>query len=231
MPDWKTARRSFYYQGAPEPADPVLLPGKVALLVIDIQNVYLERADPATLSGADLVRWHAWTPFHERMHSTVIPTVQRLQKRFRDSGLDVLYARIAALRPDGRDRSLSQRKPGWNDLLLPRDDFPSQIPDSIAPLPGEIVVTKTTDSALTGTNLRLVLGNMGITHVVCAGIFTDQCVASTVRNLADESFDVIVIEDGCAAGALDLHDQELAIMNMIYCAVMTADELETYLPR
>ncbi len=231
MPSWKTDRRSFYYDGAPEPQDPVLVAGKVALLVIDVQNVYLARPDPASLSGEALRRWHAWTPFHDRMHATVIPTIRRLLDRFRAGGLDVLFARIAALREDGRDRSLSQRKPGWNDLLLPKDGHASQIPDSIAPLPGEIVVTKTTDSAITGTNLRLVLANLGITHVVCAGIFTDQCVASTVRSLADESFDVIVVEDGCAAGTLDLHERELEIMNMIYCSVMSADEVMDYLPK
>ena len=230
MPSWKTARRSFYYDGAPEPEDPVLEPGKVALLVIDIQNVYLDRPDPASLDGEALRRWHAWTPFHERMHGTVIPTTRRLLDAFRARGLDVVYARIAALRPDGRDRSLSQKKPGWNNILLALDEKASQIPDAIAPQAGEIVVTKTTDSAVTGTNLRLVLANMGITHVVCAGIFTDQCVASTVRSLADESFDVIVVEDGCAAGSMELHDKELEIMNMIYCSVMSADELEGYLP-
>ena len=46
------------------------------------------------------------------------------------------------------------------------------------------MVTKTTDSALTGTNLRLILHNLGIKTVVCCGIFTDQCISSTVRSLA-----------------------------------------------
>ena len=46
---------------------------------------------------------------------------------------------------------------------------------------------------------------MGIRTVVCAGIFTDQCVSSTVRSLADESFEVIVLEDCCAAGTDELH--------------------------
>lgn len=228
--NWKTARRSFYYDGAPEPDDPLLVAGKVALLVIDVQNVYLERPDPQTLSGDDLVRYHAWTPFHQRMHGTVIPAIQKLLANFRGRGLDVLYARIAALRHDGRDRSLSQKKPGWNNILLPKDGQPSQIVPAIAPEGDEIVVTKTTDSALTGTNLRLVLANLGITHVVCCGIFTDQCVASTVRSLADESFDVIVAEDACAAGTMDLHDRELEIMNMIYCSVMSTDEVIGYLP-
>ncbi|MCM5560388.1 cysteine hydrolase family protein [Pleomorphomonas sp. JP5] len=227
---WKTARRSFYYDGAPEPEDPVLVAGKVALLVIDVQNVYLDRPDPATLFGEDLTRYRAWTPFHERMHGTVIPAIRKLLEAFRGRGLDVLYARIAALREDGRDRSLSQKKPGWNNILLPKDGLASQIVPTISPQGDEIVVTKTSDSALTGTNLRLVLSNLGVTHVVCCGIFTDQCVASTVRSLADESFDVIVAEDACAAGTMDLHDHELEIMNMIYCSVMSTDEAIAYLP-
>ncbi|MGG5888974.1 cysteine hydrolase family protein [Falsiroseomonas sp. HC035] len=230
MMDWKTGWRSFYYHGAPAAPDPVLLPGRVGLLVIDVQNTYLERPDPAGLSREELVRFHAWTPFHTRMHGTVLPAIQRLLARFRADGNPVFFARIACLRPDGADRSLSQKKPGWNNLLLPHDRPDSAIVDAIAPLPGEITVTKTTDSALTGTNLRLILANMGITHVVCAGIFTDQCVSSTVRSLADESFDVIVVEDACAAGHEDLHLRELEILNRIYCEVMRVDDLLGYLP-
>ncbi|MFC7053290.1 cysteine hydrolase family protein [Hansschlegelia quercus] len=230
MTSWKTAYRSLYYEGAPEPPDPILVKGKTALLVIDVQNTYFERPDRASLSGAERARYDAWTPFHERMAGTVMPTIQRLLQRFRDGGLEVIYARIACQTGDGRDRSLSQKKPGWNDLLLPKDEHASQIPASIAPKPDEIVVIKTTDSALTGTNLRLTLTNIGISHVICCGVFTDQCVASTVRSLADESFDVIVVEDACAAGDHALHLKELEIMNMIYCHVMSADELIGYLP-
>jgi nicotinamidase-related amidase len=227
---WKTAFRSLYYQDAPEPDDPRLERGKVALLVIDVQNVYLTRPDPATLDSAGRAAFDAWTPFHERMQHTVIPTIRRLLDRFRRDGHEVLYARIASQTKDGRDRSLSQKMPGWNNLLLRKDEPQSQIVPAIAPQDDEIVVTKTTDSALTGTHLRLMLGNLGISQVVCCGIFTDQCVSSTVRSLADESFAVIVVEDGCAAASVDLHRQELAIINMIYCHVMHSDELLGYLP-
>ena len=96
----------------------------------------------------------------------------------------------------------------------------------LAPLPDEIVVTKMTDSALTGSNLRLLLTNMGIRNVVCVGVFTDQCVSSTVRSLADESFNVVVVEDCCAAGSDELHHKELEIINMIYCQVMSSEELK-----
>ncbi len=229
--NWKTAWRSFYYAGAPEAPDPLLLPGRVALLVIDVQNIDLERPDPATLAGEELARFHAWTPFHARMHGVVIPSIRRLLGAFRSRGEAVLFARIACLRPDGRDRSLSQKRPGWNDILLPADSALSQIVDALAPQPGEIVVTKTTDSALTGTNLRLVLANIGITHVVCCGICTDQCVSSTVRSLADESFDVILAEDACAAGTMALHLSEIEILNRIYCEVMRVEDVLGYLPR
>jgi nicotinamidase-related amidase len=73
--------------------------------------------------------------------------------------------------------------------------------------------------------LRLILHNLGIRNVICCGIFTDQCVSSTVRSLADESYAVIVLEDCCAAATDELHRKELEIINMIYCHVMSSGEL------
>ena len=114
--------------------------------------------------------------------------------------------------------------PGWNYLLMPKDSEESQLVPELVPLGDEIVVCKTTDSALTGTNLRLILANMGIRNVIVAGIFTDQCVSSTVRSLADESFRVVVVEDCCAAGSDELHHKELEIINRIYCHVASLAE-------
>ncbi|MES1151067.1 MAG: cysteine hydrolase family protein [Dongia sp.] len=225
MTTWKTRNRSFYYEGAPEPDDLDLRPAETALLVIDVQNTYVERPDRAKLSAADQAGYDKWTPFHERMRSKVIPNTGRLLGLFRTAKIECLFARIACQTNDGRDRSLSQKMPGWNNLLLPKNEHASQLVPELAPIGDEITVTKTTDSALTGTNLRLILHNLGIKNVICAGIFTDQCVSSTVRSLADESFNVVVVEDCCAAGTDALHDKELAIINMIYCHVMNTDEL------
>jgi nicotinamidase-related amidase len=220
--NWKNDYRSFYYEDAPEPADLLLPADETAMLSIDVQNTYMTPSD-------DPVERARWAPFHERMHEIVIPTTANLQNSFRQLGMDVLHARIACLLENGKDRSLSQKKPGWNYLLLPKHSEDAQIVPELAPREGEIVVTKTTDSALTGTNLRLVLHNMGIKNVVLTGIFTDQCISSTVRSLADESFNVILVEDCCAAGTDELHRQELEMLNMIYCHVISSDELMEYL--
>lgn len=223
--NWKTEFRSIYYDGAPEPEDPVFEPEETAFLVIDVQNVYLDRPDRNVLSGENKRRNDAWTPFHERMHQIVIPRTAELLRLCRANGIECLFARIATQTKDGRERSISQKKPGWNNLLLPKNERVSQLVKELWPLEDEIVVTKTTDSALTGTNLRLILNNLGKKNVICAGIFTDQCVSSTVRSLADESFNVIVVEDCCAAGSDELHRKELEIINMIYCHVMSSKEL------
>lgn len=219
---WKTSWRSFYYENAEEPEDIALPPRETALLVIDIQNTYLEEPEDESEAAR-------WAPFFKRMKDVVLPNTNDLLAWARGSDIEVIHARIACLKEDGRDRSLSQKKPGFNYLLLPKDRADSQIVADVGPLDDEIVVTKTTDSALTGTNLRMTLHNMGIKNVIVAGIFTDQCISSSVRSLADESFNVLVIEDCCAAATDELHEQELKIINMIYCHVMHFAEVREML--
>lgn len=213
---------SFYYQVCPSDNTELKLEkANTALLVIDLQRVYTKLADKAP-------RWNA---FSKRLNETVLPNVKKIEALFRKNKQDVIFARIACHLKDGRDRSLSQKMSGWNNILITLDDDDSQIIDDIAPVNDEIVVTKTTDSALTGTNLRLILNNLGIKTVVCAGIFTDQCVASTVRSLSDESFNVVVLEDACAAGTMELHNAELTIINNIYAKVCSTDDLIKVLSR
>jgi nicotinamidase-related amidase len=221
MSNWKTAYRSFYYETAEAPDDIRLTPGQTALLVIDIQNTYME-VDP------DPVEAERWRPFRERMNNQVIPGTARLIADCRARGVEVIFARIACLTQDGRDRSLSQKKPGFNYLLLPKDREDSQLVPELTPEDDDIVVLKTTDSALTGSNLRLILRNMEISDVIVAGLFTDQCVSSTVRSLADESFGVIVVEDCCAAATEELHLNELKTINMIYCHVVQSEDIDGF---
>lgn len=188
-----------------------------ALLIIDLQNTYTKLG-----KTADTKRF---TNFSQRLENVVIPNTKKLLFEFRKRKMQVIYCRIASHLKNGNDRSLSQKLEGWNSTLLFKDDYDSQIIDSIAPQNEEIVLTKTTDSALTGTNLRLILNNLSIKTVVCAGIFTDQCVSSTVRSLSDESFDVIVPHDATAAGTMELHNAELTILNHIYCTVMSSNKI------
>ncbi len=217
--NWKKNYRSFYYKYAEDPEDIFLTKKETAHLIIDVQKTYL-------LPKNSNKENEEWDYFFNRMKNIVIPNIENLIKFSRDNKIENIFARIACLKENGIDRSLSQKKPGFNYLLLPKNSEESQIVDEIKPTDDDIIILKTTDSALTGTNLRLILSNMGIKNVICTGIFTDQCVSSTVRSLADESFNVIVVEDCCAAATENIHNNELETINMIYCNVVSLKELK-----
>ena len=219
--NWKKRHRSFYYKYAEDPDDIVLKSEETAHLIIDVQKTYLEPKPNPEENGE-------WQPFFNRMNDLVIPNIKNLISFLRNKNVENIFARIACHKESGLDRSLSQKKPGINYLLLPKDTPSGQIVDDLKPESDDIIMMKTTDSALTGTNLRLILNNMGIKNVICTGIFTDQCVSSTVRSLVDESFNVIVVEDCCAAATEALHNHELEIINMIYCHVVNINEVKSF---
>jgi len=215
---------SFYYETVDELPEIRLDPKKTALLIVDMQNEFVLRDFGEALEFRENGEWERWIPFHDRLDDIVIPNNVKLLEFFRENGLTVTFGRIACLREDGEDRSPVQKSDGWNNMLMPVNSRSAAMIEELAPKENEIVVNKTTDSVTTGTNYLTLLRFMGIETVVVTGIVTDQCVASTVRGLADEGLRVICVEDCCAAGSMELHDAELKIMNTIYCDVMSADE-------
>ena len=67
------------------------------------------------------------------MNNIVIPNNAKLLDWARDKGIEVIFARIACQTQDGRDRSLSKKKPGFNYLLLPKDRKDSQLVPELSP--------------------------------------------------------------------------------------------------
>ena len=211
---------SFYYENDDDLGRIEIDRAKTALLIVDMQHVFITRPDD--MDARERARWE---PFYRAIDERVVPNNVRLLNAFRELSMDVCFARIQGQKRDGRARSLDQKATGYNELLLPPGDPRAEIVPALAPLPDEIVVTKTTDNVIAGTPLRLWLRNMGIDTVVVTGVLTDQCVSGTVRGLADESFKVWLIEDASMAATQRLHDNELEILNNIYCHVVTTDEL------
>ena len=215
---------NFYYETIGEVEEPNIDPKKTALLLVDLQNEFVLRDFGEALQFKEAGEWERWIPFHDRLDEIVIPNNKKLLDFFRKHNLTVTYGRIACLREDGEDRSPVQKSEGWNGMLIPVNSYAAQMVDELEPLENEIIVNKTTDSVTTGTNYLQLLQFMGIETVVVTGIVTDQCVASTVRGLADAGYKVICVEDACAAGSMELHDAELKIMSVIYCDVLSTDE-------
>lgn len=216
---------SFYYENDMDIGNIEIQTDKTALLIIDMQHIFISRpvyTNPTEIEQKELERWE---PFYKAIDETVVPNNQKILKAFRKKGMEICFAKIQGQKENGKDRSLDQKATGYNELLLPPGDSRAEIVPELMPLGDEIVVTKTTDSVLSGTSLRLWLHNMGIDTVVCTGVLTDQCVSGTVRSLADESFKVWLIEDACRAATQEIQDHELEILNNIYCHVINTEEL------
>lgn len=216
---------SFYYELDYDIGEIVIQPEKTALLIIDMQRVFVVRPLSENLTEKEMFNFKRWAPFYDKIDNVIIPNNKKILDAFRNKKLEIAFAKIQCHKNNGSDRSLDQKATGFNELLLPVGSAESEIITELAPNDDEIVITKTTDSALTGTNLRLMLHNMGIDTVVVTGVFTDQCVSGTVRSLADESFNVWLIEDACMASTEKIQANELEILNNIYCHVINTEEL------
>ena len=84
------------------------------------------------------------------------------------------------------------------------DEF-QKIAPAVAPLPGEIVVTKRRVSAFTGSDLEVILRAFGIQHIMLTGIATSGIVLSTVREAADKDYRITVLSDCCADRDDEVH--------------------------
>ncbi|MER2107618.1 MAG: cysteine hydrolase [Solibacillus sp.] len=217
---------TLYYEFLPTDGQSIQVdPDKTALLIVDMQHQFISRDGLDAQVAREKGMFDKWAYFFDRIDNLTIPNNKKLLDFFRVNELEVTFGRIACHHKNGRDRSPVQRRPGWNNILLPIGDPGAEMVPELAPLEDEIVVNKTTDSVVAGTNYEFLLRNMGIETVICTGVVTDQCVASTVRGLADAGFEVILVEDACAAATQQLHDAEIMIMNQIYCQVMKTDDV------
>ncbi|HZS85117.1 MAG TPA: isochorismatase family cysteine hydrolase [Stellaceae bacterium] len=181
-------------------------PRHAALLFIDVQN-YTARPDGGEYKGLDAREMEErYGYFFRVMRETAVPNMRRLQAACRRGGIEVLYTVIESLTRDGRDRSLDYKISGFN---VPRGSWDAKVLDEIAPGEDEIVLPKTSSSVFISTNIDYVLRNLGVRSLLLAGILTDQCVDSTVRDACDLGYLVTLVTDACATHSAERHEWSL----------------------
>ncbi|MCP4695061.1 MAG: cysteine hydrolase [Desulfobacterales bacterium] len=199
-----------------------IVPRKSALLFVDVQN-YNARPDGGEYQEQGLTPEEAETKhafFFESLNNTAIPNMQRALTACRQKGVEVLYTVIESLTRDGRDRSLDYKITGFN---VPRGSWDGRVLDAIKPLDDEIVFPKTSSSVFISTNIHYILGNLGVEFLIVAGLITDQCISSTVRDACDLGYLVTLLTDACTTYTPDRHDNSLAHIKG-YCRQRTTGE-------
>ena len=198
---------------------PVEIP-YATLLFIDVQNFCAVRdgGEFAGLSAEEFETKHGY--YMRQMEQKVIPNMQRLQAGCRKVGIEVMYTLIRNLTKDGRDRSLDYKISGFD---VPRGSWDARVLDEVAPAEDEIILRKTSSNVFVSTNIDYVLRNLGIRYLIVAGLVTDQCVESAVRDACDLGYLVTLVTDACATNTQERHDNSLRAIRG-YCRQRTTDE-------
>ncbi len=165
----------------------------IALLIIDMQRDFLEPGGFGAALGNDVARLQ-----------TIVPTVKTLQDTFRTLGLPI-FQTVEGHRPDLQDCPPSKRARGNGDLkigdpgpmgrILVLGEPGNGIIPELAPLSGETIIEKPGKGAFYNTNLEFLLKTNAVSHLMIAGVTTEVCVQTTMREANDRGYECLLVED------------------------------------
>jgi nicotinamidase-related amidase len=168
-------------------------PPTTALIVIDMQRDFIERGGFGEALGNDV-----------SLLAAIVPTVHDLIACCRRHGVRVIHTREAHLEnladcpPAKRLRgkpSLRIGDPSAMGRILIDGAPGNEIISALAPHAGETVIVKPGKGAFYATALGEILRIAGITHLLFAGVTTEVCVQTTMREANDRGYECLLIED------------------------------------
>jgi nicotinamidase-related amidase len=172
-------------------------PAHVALVVIDMQRDFLEAGGFGETLGNDL------TPV-----KAIVPTLAALIALFRARGWLIVHTRENHA-PDLSDCPLAKRlrgkpslrigDPGPMGRILIRGEPGADIVPELQPQAGEIVLDKPGKGMFYATGIGEKLKELGITQLVFAGVTTEVCVQTSMREANDRGYECLLIEDATAS--------------------------------
>ncbi|MEO1024751.1 MAG: isochorismatase family cysteine hydrolase [Pseudomonadota bacterium] len=165
----------------------------LALVVIDMQRDFIEPGGFGETLGNDVSRL-----------SAIVPVVARLLAGFRQAGLPVYHTRechmpdLSDLPAAKRDRGTPQLRigdPGPMGRILVAGEPGAEIIPELAPDAGETVLNKPGKGAFFRTDFEAMLTQSGMQHLILAGVTTEVCVQTTMREANDRSFECLLASD------------------------------------
>jgi nicotinamidase-related amidase len=155
---------------------------KTALIVIDLQKGVIALPTVHPIAG-------------------VLASAAALAAAFRRRDLPVVLVNVTGAAPGRTEqtRSLKGLPPDWADLVPELD---TQAAD--------LLVTKKTWGAFTGTELEARLKALGVTQVVLAGVATSFGVESTARHAYELGFNVTLAFDAMTDLSFEAHENSVS---------------------
>ena len=181
-------------------------PCRSALIVIDMQRDFLEPDG-----------WCAAMYGEAEAMRAIIPRVVTLAALMRDAGCTVIHTRegyapdLSNVNPMKAERGVVGAAGPLGRFLI-RGEPGQDLVDELQPKAGEPVIDKPGFSAFYRTDLEARLARQGITHLILAGITTQCCVHSTLRDAVDRGYWCLTVADCCAALDPAWHDAAISLI-------------------
>jgi ureidoacrylate peracid hydrolase len=215
-------------------------PGRIAVLVVDMQNDFVSPGGMFDRGGVDISGVHA-----------IIRPTSRMLAAARHAGWPVVYLRMGfppEMLPFVKDIVRDFQAPpyakraiasigdpvtapdGSASHVMIDDTWNTAIVDELAPQPGELVITKPRHSGFFETTLDEQLRALDIDVLTFTGGTTSVCVESTLRDAFFRGYRSLLLED-CVAEpvgadcARSNHDATVDLVEHVYGWVTNSTQL------
>jgi nicotinamidase-related amidase len=184
---------------------------RTLLLLIDLQRAFCDGDGSMAMQGRNVAPLHAaarrcqaLATLARARHVPVVWTRMVLRKDYGNGGM------VTRLRPNlARVGAL---RAGTTDVELSKE---------VHAEPEDAIVDKPRYSAVYATALEAHLRARAIERVIVGGVTTSMCIESSVRDLSQRDYEMVVVKDACGDFDASRHEASLSAMEFGFARLMT----------